>query len=176
MSDSTNTGPMLAADGTPLKRSLRRALRAQKMRALALIAPLLLFVLLTFIAPIIDMLFRSVENQIVGNTLPMTVEELRDWDSGDAPDEQVFRALFFDLFLAAEAKEHTKLGSRLNYEKSGISSLFRTSGRDMSDVGEVFQDALLEVDPAFDEAATWVEMMSGGAGAEPNERPIRLPA
>jgi putative spermidine/putrescine transport system permease protein len=170
MSDSTNTGPMLAADGTPLKRSLRRALRAQKMRALALIAPLLLFVLLTFIAPIIDMLFRSVENQIVGNTLPMTVEELRDWDSGDAPDEQVFRALFFDLFLAAEAKEHTKLGSRLNYEKSGISSLFRTSGRDMSDIGEVFQDALLEVDPAFDEATTWVEMMSGGAGAEPNER------
>ncbi|MBS4010316.1 MAG: ABC transporter permease [Roseovarius sp.] len=170
MSDSTNTGPMLAADGTPLKRSLRRALRAQKMRALALIAPLLLFVLLTFIAPIIDMLFRSVENQIVGNTLPMTVEELRDWDSGDAPDEQVFRALFFDLFLAAEAKEHTKLGSRLNYEKSGISSLFRTSGRDMSDIGEVFQDALLEVDPAFDEATTWVEMMSGGAGAGPNER------
>jgi putative spermidine/putrescine transport system permease protein len=170
MSDSTHTGPMLAADGTPLKRSLRRALRAQKMRALALIAPLLIFVLLTFIAPIVDMLFRSVENQIVGNTLPMTVEELRDWDAADTPDEQVFRALFFDLFLAAEAKEHTKLGSRLNYEESGISSLFRTSGRDMSDIGEVFQEALEEIDPAFEEAATWVEMMSGGAGAEPNER------
>ncbi|MAO00152.1 ABC transporter permease [uncultured Roseovarius sp.] len=170
MSDSTHTGPMLAADGTPLKRSLRRALRAQKMRALALIAPLLIFVLLTFIAPIVDMLFRSVENQIVGNTLPMTVEELRDWDATEVPDEQVFRALFFDLFLAAEAKEHTKLGSRLNYEKSGISSLFRTSGRDMNDIGEVFQDALEGIDPAFAEATTWVEMMSGGAGAEPNTR------
>jgi|TARA_R110000851_G_scaffold40117_15_gene101378 putative spermidine/putrescine transport system permease protein len=170
MSDSTHTGPMLAADGTPLKRSLRRALRAQKMRALALIAPLLIFVLLTFIAPIVDMLFRSVENQIVGNTLPMTVEELRDWDATEVPGEQVFRALFFDLFLAAEAKEHTKLGSRLNYEKSGISSLFRTSGRDMNDIGEVFQDALEEIDPAFAEATTWVEMMSGGAGAEPNTR------
>ncbi|MGR3545481.1 MAG: ABC transporter permease [Roseovarius sp.] len=170
MSDSTHTGPMLAADGTPLKRSLRRALRAQKMRALALIAPLLIFVLLTFIAPIVDMLFRSVENQIVGNTLPMTVEELRDWEATEVPDEQVFRALFFDLFLAAEAKEHTKLGSRLNYEKSGISSLFRTSGRDMGDIGEVFQDALEEIDPAFEEASTWVEMMSGGAGAEPNAR------
>lgn len=170
MSDSTHTGPMLAADGTPLKRSLRRALRAQKMRALALIAPLLIFVLLTFIAPIVDMLFRSVENQIVGNTLPMTVEELRDWDATEVPDEQVFRALFFDLFLAAEAKEHTKLGSRLNYEKSGISSLFRTSGRDMDDIGEVFQDALEGIDPAFAEATTWVEMMSGGAGAEPNTR------
>lgn len=170
MSDSTHTGPMLAADGTPLKRSLRRALRAQKMRALALIAPLLIFVLLTFIAPIVDMLFRSVENQIVGNTLPMTVEELRDWDATDTPDEQVFRALFFDLFLAAEAKEHTKLGSRLNYEESGISSLFRTTGRDVSNIGEVFQDALEEVDPAFEEAEIWVEMMSGGAGAETNAR------
>ena len=170
MSDTTHTGPVLAADGTPLKRSLRRALRAQKMRALALIAPLLIFVLVAFIAPIADMLFRSVENQIVGNTLPMTVEELRDWDATDTPDEQVFRALFFDLFLAAEAKEHTKLGSRLNYEQSGISSLFRTTGRDVDKIGKVFEKALKEIDPGFGEAQFWYDMMSGGAGAESNER------
>ncbi|MET4103724.1 putative spermidine/putrescine transport system permease protein [Roseovarius sp. MBR-78] len=170
MSDTTDTGPVLAADGTPLKRSLRRALRAQKMRALALIAPLLIFVMVAFIAPIADMLFRSVENQIVGNTLPMTVEELRDWDGEDVPDEQVFRAMFFDLFLAAEAKEHTKLGSRLNYEESGVSSLFRTTGRDVDDMGEVFQDALKEINPQFDDAQFWFDMMSGGAGAEGNAR------
>ncbi len=69
--------PVLAADGRPLKRSLARALRMQKLRALALIAPLLLFVLITFIAPIADMLFRSVENQIVSNTLPQTTERAR---------------------------------------------------------------------------------------------------
>ena len=63
-------GPMLAADGRPLKASLARALRAQKLRALMLIAPLLAFVLVTFLFPIGDMLFRSVENQIVPNTLP----------------------------------------------------------------------------------------------------------
>ncbi len=43
--DAAATGPMLAADGRPLKASLNRALRAQKLRALALIAPLLLFIL-----------------------------------------------------------------------------------------------------------------------------------
>lgn len=90
---------MLAADGTPLKRSLARALRRQKLRALGLIAPLLFFVLLTFIVPIASMLFRSVENQIVGNTLPMTVEALADWDpnSGAVPDEAVFEAMYFDM-------------------------------------------------------------------------------
>ncbi len=172
MSDTTDTGPVLAADGTPLKRSLRRALRAQKMRALALIAPLLIFVLVAFIAPIADMLFRSVENQIVGNTIPMTVEELRDWDGADVPDEQVFRAMFFDLFLAAEAKEHTKLGSRLNYEQSGMSSLFRTTGRRVDNMGKVFQNAFKEISPQFDDAQFWFDMMSGGAGAEGNARLI----
>ncbi|WP_297770911.1 ABC transporter permease [uncultured Roseovarius sp.] len=170
MSDTSDTGPVLAADGTPLKRSLRRALRAQKMRALALIAPLLIFVLVAFIAPIADMLFRSVENQIVGNTLPMTVEELRDWDGEELPEETTFRALYFDLFLASEAKEHTKLGSRLNYEESGVSSLFRTTGRDVDDMGEVFQDALEEISPEFEEAQVWYDMMSGGEGADSNER------
>ena len=72
-SSATQGGPMLAADGTTLKSSLNRALRRQKLRALMLIAPLLIFVLLTFIAPIADMLFRSVENQIVSDTLPRTV-------------------------------------------------------------------------------------------------------
>ena len=131
MSDITASGPVLAADGTPLKKSLSRALRLQKMRALALIAPLLIFVLVTFIAPIADMLFRSVENQIVSETLPKTVEALADWDStaGIAPDEPVFRALAEDLKVAVEAKAHTRLGSRLNYEMTGMSSLMRKSGR-----------------------------------------------
>lgn len=131
MSDTTQSGPVLAADGTPLKRSLSRALRRQKIGALMLIAPLLLFVLVTFILPIGDMLFRSVENQIVSETLPRTVAALESWDatSGETPDEAVYAALAIDLKMAAEAKLHTRVGSRLNYEKPGISSLFRKSGR-----------------------------------------------
>jgi putative spermidine/putrescine transport system permease protein len=90
MTDTATKGPVLAADGTPLKRSLSRALRVQKLRALALIAPLLLFVLISFIFPIGDMLFRSVENQIVEDTLPYTVEELDNWDgAGDALPSEV---------------------------------------------------------------------------------------
>ena len=165
MTDATQeqTGQMVAADGTPLKKSLARSLRNQKMRALALIAPLLIFVLLTFLAPIFDMLFRSVENQMVSDTLPETVAELDAWDAGgtEPPGEAVFRALYFDLFLAAEAKEHTKLGTRLNYEQVGISSLFRTSGRSLDDVGEVWQDWLEDIDEVWGEGSFWFEMMSG---------------
>ncbi len=168
MSDTTNSGPMLAADGTPLKTSLARALRRQKLRALMLIAPLLAFVVLTFVVPIGSMLFRSVENQIVSGTLPETVEALDAWDGQDGilPDETVFQVLFFDIFRAAEAKEHTKLGSRLNYERTGLSSMFRTTGRGIDDIGEVFQDWLEDADPAFKDGITWYEMLSGTGGED----------
>ena len=170
MSDTTESGPVLSADGTPLKRSLNRALRRQKMRALGLIAPLLVFVLVTFIAPIADMLFRSVENQIVSNTLPGTVQQLESWDatSGEAPDEALYEALYYDLFLAAEAKEHTRLGTRLNYEETGISSLFRSSGRRVDDIGEDYIDALEGLNEVWEDETFWYSLMTGGEGAAKN--------
>ncbi len=166
MSDTTSSGPMLAADGTPLKTSLARALRRQKIRALALIAPLLIFVVVTFIIPIATMLFRSVENQIVSGTLPEATYELQEWDanSTEAPEKEVFQALFFDLFRAAEAKEHTKLGTRLNYEMTGTSSLFRTSGRNLDDIGEEWQDPIEDIAPALKDGETWYAMLSGTGG------------
>ncbi|MFQ1702116.1 ABC transporter permease [Loktanella agnita] len=157
--------PMLAADGRPLKASLNRALRRQKIRALLLIAPLLFFILLTFIIPIGQMLFRSVENQIVGDTIPRTVAQLDSWtaETGEPPNETVFRALYYDLFLAAEAKEHTRLGSRLNYEQAGISSLFRKSGRGLDDLGDAYQDVLEDQNDIWGEGAFWYAMMNAGA-------------
>ena len=158
---AAKTGPMMAADGTTLKSSLNRALRRQKLRALALIAPLLLFVLITFIAPIADMLFRSVENQIVAETLPLTVEALADWDatSGEAPSEAVFAALAADMQVAVEAKTHTRLGSRLNYELSGVSSLFRKSGRDIRKwdlaTDAPFKEKFIDIDKGWADTDTW---------------------
>ncbi|TCP62350.1 putative spermidine/putrescine transport system permease protein [Rhodovulum bhavnagarense] len=161
MSEATDTGPMLAADGRPLKQSLKRALRAQKLRALMLIAPLLLFVLITFIAPIADMLFRSVENQIVSQTLPRTAQALEDWDStgGDMPPDDILAAFTYDLVAAAERKDHTRLGTRLNYEMTGISSLFRKTGRRVDDFGEIYRDQFVDLDPAWEKGETWVTLL-----------------
>ena len=159
--------PMLAADGRPLKASLRRALRAQKLRSLMLIAPLLAFVLVTFILPIGDMLFRSVENQIVPDTLPRTVEALADWDpaSGQIPDEPVFAALHGDLLIAVDARTHTRLGTRLNYEYSGMSSLLRGTGRDVEDMDPArpFKEQFIESDDAWGQMPVWqtIKLYSG---------------
>lgn len=158
--EAEHTGPMLAADGRPLKASLNRALRRQKLRALGLIAPLLLFILITFVAPIFDMLFRSVENQIVSETLPRTVLALERWDGEDLPNEDTYAALSYDFIAAAEQRIHTRLGSRLNYETTGLSSTFRRSGRGIDDVGETYADQFFDLDAAWEEPATWIALMA----------------
>lgn len=140
----------------------------QKMRALMLVAPLLIFVVVTFIVPILSMLFRSVENDIVPNTIPGTVIALSQWDgsTGEPPQENVYRNFYIDLFKAEEAKQHTRLGTRLNYEQTGLSSLFRTTGRSLDDIGELWQDPLEDIDPNFKEGSFWFEMMSGTGGED----------
>ena len=167
MSDIATDGTMIAADGTPLKRSLARALRRQKLRALALIAPLLIFILVAFVVPIVSMLFRSVENDIVQSTIPMTVQELRSWDgtSNEPPSEDVFEALFFDMFLAAEARRHTRLGGRLNYEAPGMSSTFRRTGRELDDIGDISLDPLEDFDPAWKDGEIWYSIFNAGDDA-----------
>jgi putative spermidine/putrescine transport system permease protein len=161
MSDETLNGPVLAADGRPLKQSLARSLRNQKLRALALIAPLLLFVVFSFVWPIAVMLFRSVENGEVAKTLPNTIPLLQAWDStdGQLPSEDVYQAFVEDMVVAIAEKNHTKLGTRLNYEQTGISSLFRKSGRAMKKWDPAtdgpFKEKMIDVHDGWGEVQTW---------------------
>ncbi|MAI59188.1 MAG: ABC transporter permease [Rhodobacteraceae bacterium] len=158
---SSGEKPILAADGTPLRKSLARSLRQQKIRALMLIAPLLIFIFVAFIMPIVSMLLRSVENDIVAKTLPETVIALQAWDaeSGQLPDEEVYAAFAADIKSAALEKVHTKVGLRLNYEKSGIASLFKKTARkakkwDMENDGP-FKEKLIKVHKNWESVETW---------------------
>ena len=152
---------LLSADGRPLKQSLSRSLRQQKIRALLLIAPLLIFIFVAFIMPIVSMLSRSVENDVVSKTLPQTVQALQSWDalSGELPSEPVYAAFALDIQNAAKAKVHTKVGLRLNYEKSGIASLFKKTARkakkwDIQNDGP-FKDKLIKVHKGWGEIEVW---------------------
>ena len=152
---------LLSADGRPLKQSLSRSLRQQKIRALLLIAPLLIFIFVAFIMPIVSMLSRSVENDLVSKTLPQTVQALQSWDalSGELPSEPVYAAFALDIQNAAKAKVHTKVGLRLNYEKSGIASLFKKTARkakkwDIQNDGP-FKDKLIKVHKGWGEVEVW---------------------
>ena len=160
-------GVVRAADGTPLKARLAKALRREKLRSFLMIAPLLLFILLSFVVPIGDMLFRSVENQIVRNTIPLTVAALEDWDetSGEIPDESVFEAFHTDMIEAFKNKTHTRLGLRLNYDTPGMSGLFRKSGSRARRMEPPYQPAFIEVDEDWGSVETWATIKRASSSA-----------
>ncbi len=158
----TSSAVLRTADNVSLKVSLNRALRRRKITALLLVAPLFLFILLTFLGPIFDMLLRSVDNKLTVEVLPTTVPLLAEWDesSGQLPNEAVFKAFVEDAHVASVNKTISRLGKRLNYEKSGMSSLFRKTGRklkkfDPDKLKSSYTDLVLGLDKKWAKADTW---------------------
>ncbi len=160
----TNVSPELlkTPDGTPLKVALSRTLRYRKRTALLLVAPLFLFVTVTFLFPIFDMLSRSVDNKIMHQVLPQTTALLGEWDdsTGELPDEAVFKALVLEGQAAAKEKTINKVGKRLNYETSGMSSLWRKTGRkllrfDPEKLKTNYTDVILGIDKKWKRIEIW---------------------
>ena len=63
------------------------------------------------------------------------------------------------MVVAIANKEHTRLGTRLNYEKTGMSSLFRKSGRKIKNLDPAtdapFKDKVIDIDKKFGDVETW---------------------
>ena len=149
---------LTTADGTPLKASFDRALRRSRLKALGLVLPLFAFLLITFLVPIGDMLLRSVENQLVGRVMHRTVAALAEWNltSGSLPEEAAFAALVADFKEGREKRTIGRVGVRLNYELSGMSSLFRKTGRRASRITDApFREAMIELDKRWGDLDVW---------------------
>ena len=149
---------IFTADGTPLRVSLARALRRQKLRAMMLVGPLFLFILVTFFVPIGDMLFRSVENSIVAEILPRSTQLLAGWDESknELPSEEIYAAMVEDIREGRANRTITRVGQRLNYETPGMSSLFRSSARKIKRIEEgPYKPALIKAHRKWGEVKTW---------------------
>ena len=124
-----STEKILSSDGIPLEVSLRKAERRNKIRALLLVAPLFFFILIIYVFPIGEMLFRSVDDRMISGMLPKTFKAMEKWDAKNLPEEPVYSALYEDLSHLKKTKTYGKIIARLNYEKSGFSSLIKKTVR-----------------------------------------------
>ena len=122
---SSETGKILTTDGIPLEVSLKKAERKNKIKAFLLVAPLLLFLLITYIFPIGDMLMRSVDDKMVTEMLPKTFKSMEKWDGKELPPEEVFESFYFDFQKLVEEKRDGKLSTQLNYTKNGFKSILK---------------------------------------------------
>ena len=123
-------GDVFTVDGVPLKVKLKRAERWAKIRAMGLIAPLFLFLMVTFVLPIIAMLWRSVENPEIGLVLPRTAAAMQAWDGQGFPPNKTLAVVVEEFVKAVETKTIGKAAKRLNYHVAGYRSLtMKTANR-----------------------------------------------
>jgi len=139
-----------------LARDLARAERAKKFKALALIAPLFVFLLVTFIGPIATLLAKSFIDTDVAPILPRVTAEITRWNGQDIPDERTFAALIEDIRAASAAGTLARAATRLNYDVSGFRTLLFSTARNLPDTptGSA-RDSLRTINDKWGEAETW---------------------
>lgn len=144
-----------------LRRALKAAERRRRWTAVALVAPLFLFLMFSFIVPIADMLRRSVVDTDLSSTWPNAARMLRGWDRDTPPDEDMFAVLGRDMRASAEERTIAAPARRLNYAVDNGRSLVMNTGRDLRRLeGEPasWRDTLTESEPAWGEQETWIAL------------------
>lgn len=129
---------------------------------MALVAPLLIFLLLSFAAPIGVFLWRAVGDTDVAPVLPRTIAALADWDGKALPGEPVFAALAEDLRIARARDQETGSGelaraaTRLNADIPGMRGLLPATARRLARASDgPVMPAVLAAGPEWNQIETW---------------------
>jgi len=153
--NETTAGPILTTDGIPLKVSLQKSERKNKIRAFLLVVPLLFFILFTFLVPIGDMLLRSVDDSYINTVFPKTFEKYKKWDRQDLPSEELYETMFFEV-KEGSGFSIGKATTRMNYAKSGWKSLLKKSKRKFKKIEEgPFKEQMIAIDKRWADLDYW---------------------
>jgi putative spermidine/putrescine transport system permease protein len=141
----------------------KRGGRARSSAAL-LVLPLVLFVLVFFVFPILLMLSRSVYDPDIAAALPRTAQAIASWSREGLPDRAVREALVADL-ATSSPDAVGRAGRRLNSFQPGFNSLLAKTRQAVEDAGsEVGLAARLgEIDAKWNSPAYWATLANNAA-------------
>ncbi|NOJ44571.1 ABC transporter permease [Bradyrhizobium australiense] len=149
-------------DDIPLRTKLQRVERRRKLRAVSLVLPLLLFILIAFVLPIGRMIFNAIHDDTLLRLMPRTMAALNAWDGKDLPDETVYAALVGDLKQASAQKTAGAIAKRMNYELPGALSEVMSSARKASALSAgLYKEALIEINPFWGRHDAWSLLKRG---------------
>lgn len=163
MSEASATAPLTTSDGRSLKAALATAQQRAKRRALLLVAPLLIFIIITFILPIGQMLHRSIYNDGFSSTAPQVSAWFEANPEGTAPDEAAYAALAADFKTMKAEKTAGIAGTRVNYTLPETRSLITSTARVADDLAPPFKEAFLAQNPKWADPAVWQAMRSASS-------------
>ncbi|MDN5842493.1 MAG: ABC transporter permease [Alcaligenaceae bacterium] len=157
-----------ASGGTEIFKAVQRAERPGRRASFSLALPLVIFLAIVFIAPILYLLATSVENPEVQEVLPTTLVALEHWDGASTPDEPVYAAFAADLKTAQENSTAALLGKRLNYEISGMRSRVLSAARMVEELDAgPYKDKFLKLNKDWGSSDVWAVIKRNGHAYTP---------
>ena len=153
-----STQLITAADGTPLKKKLAQAMFLSRVRAFSLVLPLLGFVLVSFIIPILALMWQGIYNDTFAKFTPNLTQQLNDWDGVSKPTEAMFEALVVDIRTAKKDKTIGRIATRVNQELPGTRSLFTSSARKVQKLKPPYAVSMVQVNKKWGELEVWQAM------------------
>ena len=122
-------------------------------------APLFLFLAISFLVPVAMMLARGVSNPELPAAWPATAAALRAWDGEGLPGDSTARALAADMLAARKAGSLNRVANRLNYDRVGSRSLvYGTASRLAAGVRVNSIADLARIDERWGDRAIWSSM------------------
>ena len=134
-----------------------------RLRAALLVLPLMVFIGVTFLAPLANMLVRSVYDPVVADALPKSLESLRAWDGQGLPGEAAFEALAGELLKAREDRTLGQVATRINRVQSGLRSVLTRTVRRLRNIEDgPWREAMIGIHEAWGERGTWLALREAG--------------
>jgi len=139
----------------------------------------LAFIVVSFIFPIGQMLYKSVSNTGftiskdfgTGVSTPI-MTNLAEWfeenPQGTDPDETAYAALAADLLVLRELKAPGQAGTRINYELSGSRSMFTKAARKAKKLAPPFKESIIDLDEDWADPSLWQAMRTASSAVTVN--------
>jgi putative spermidine/putrescine transport system permease protein len=133
-----------------------------------LVAPVVLFILIVFLGPVLRFLWLSVDNSDMADNLGRTFAALQGWQpSSGLPDEAVFQALVTDLAEARKSGRDGVLAQLVNQRKVGSRFLVIKTAKDAADgkfATGPLREAVLARHAGWGDIGLWTEIRQAGGG------------
>lgn len=149
------------ADLKSVSVALRRAEFGDRLRSLALAAPLLLLLALSFGIPIVLLLSRAVYDPTIADALPKTTAALADWNGQGLPGDAALAALAADLSENQAKGTAYELAKSINARLPGARSQVLKTVRKLENAGAQPPLDVMKSVPFWTAPGTWPAIASG---------------
>ena len=138
---------------------------APRLRALALVLPLLAFVTLSFVVPLATLLGKSAYQPEVSQVFPETMNVLAEWDGEGLPPEAAFAAIAGELTKALDERTLPRVSGAINRVQSGMRGVLNRTARRLArtDFAGTWRETLAGISGDWLQPRTWLAIREAGA-------------